>query len=114
MKPFRHIVTALLVLAFVLGVVGNAAMAKSPTLVVGGPCHMMASMHASDSSPSSPCKTIRVDCANQVGCLTVNALPTLEYAHQADMQHTAVNYWSGSFDWANVAFIPDPLPPRTI
>ena len=114
MKSFRLTLAALLALAFALGGLSSFATAKSTLPMADAPCHMAASMVATNSKQTAPCKGLKADCVDQMGCITVNALPAQAISHHSEIEHVTVDYLVTHDGWSNVTFVPEPLPPRTI
>lgn len=114
MKSFRLTLAALLALAFALGGLSGVATAKSTLLVADAPCHMTASMTAANSKQTAPCKGLKADCVDQMGCIAVSALPVQVTTHQSEIEHIAVDFRVTHDGWANATLVPEPLPPRTI
>ena len=111
----RLVLATLFAVSFMLGSLGEAVSAQPVGVVAKLPCHMVAGHADPDSKPMAPCKGLKTDCANQAGCVTINALMAQPFGHQIDIQYIATADYLPVVD-APPSFIlvPEPLPPRTV
>ncbi|TXH38895.1 MAG: hypothetical protein E6Q98_01470 [Rhodospirillaceae bacterium] len=114
-KMIRLVLATLFAVTFMFGGLGGAASAQSVGLASDQPCHMVAMQADSGLKPTMPCKGLKADCVNQMGCITINALVVQPFGHQVGMQYAATpDYWSVVNVLPSFMLVPEPLPPRTV
>jgi hypothetical protein len=115
LRIIRLTLAALVAVAFVLGSLGSIASANSSMAATVGPCGMEQSMsHANDTKPMAPCKGIKADCVNQMGCISMTAIPAHVVIFQSTVQYRAIDYRISFSKLDGLDLTPEPLPPRTI
>lgn len=115
LRIIRLTLAALVAVAFVLGGMGSIASANSSMVLAASPCGMEQSMsHANDIKPMAPCKGIKADCVNQMGCISMTAIPAHVVIFQSTVKYRAIDYQMSFSKLDSLDLTPEPLPPRTI
>lgn len=115
LRVLRLTFAALIAVAFVLGPMGSVASANPSMAAAGTPCGMEQSMsHANDTKPMVPCKGIKADCVNQMGCISMTAIPAHVVIFQSTVKYRAIDYQMSFSKLDSLDLTPEPLPPRTI
>ncbi|TXH31776.1 MAG: hypothetical protein E6Q98_26455 [Rhodospirillaceae bacterium] len=113
-KMIRLVLAALFAVTFMFGGLGGTASAQSAGLVANLPCHIAAQADSS-SKAMTPCKGPKVDCANQMSCVTISALVAQPFGHEIAIQYAgAPDYLMVVNAPPSFMLVPEPLPPRTV
>jgi hypothetical protein len=113
-KTIRLTLAALVAVALMLGGLNGIASAKANVLIAANPCGMAASMAMPDTKPMPPCKGLRADCVNQMGCIAIHAVVAQSQTHESSVKYSPVSYWLSFFTPTGVAPVPEPFPPRNV
>jgi len=115
LRILRLTFAALIAVAFVLSGMGSIASANSSMTLAASPCGMEQSMsHDNDTTPMAPCKGIKADCVNQMGCISMAALPAHVVIFRSTVQYGAIDYEMFFSKLDSLDLTPESIPPRTI
>jgi hypothetical protein len=118
----RRLLIILTGLSFLVGVAVQAmpsprlmesACGDAAQIVTGDCCANIAMQDHAAPAPMNqvPCKGISLDCANQLGCISSQALPAPSTALQSSTGYGPRVYWSILTSRAGLTLKPDLVPP---
>lgn len=114
-RTLRLAFAILVTVALSLGALGQLASASSTVSPADKPCGMSDSTAKSvDSKPMAPCKGMNAGCIDQMGCVSIPAVPAQSLTHKSVTLYVAVEYWTQASKLDSLDFVPDLLPPRSI
>ena len=119
---FRRLLILLTGLSFLFGAAAQvmpdarlmaAACGDAAQIVTGDCCAKMAMKAHATRAPMKqvPCKGISLDCANQLGCISSQALPAPSTALGSPTAYGYVAYWPPLAWRAGLSLKPDLFPP---
>jgi len=123
LKTVRHLLLMLIAFAFVGGTtmqLVHAAQHGAAQVKVDIPCDMAMPVSASstsasdDTKPMPPCKGLTPDCVEQMGCVSLTALPVPFPAYEPILHYSVIAYWVSFSKLDGLDRAPEPFPPRTI